>query len=98
MAHRLTGKDKSVRIPLDYHEKVGRRRRLWAIGVGVALLLVALVVGALGYWKNWAAPLRPVHSAHAAWETECSACHAPMAPTSSADRTRWTLTQRCNLL
>ena len=85
MSHNLTGKDKAARIPLGYHRIVRANRRKWALVSVVALLLVAGVVLATGYWKTWAAPLRPVHSAHAAWETECSACHSTLTPTTSGN-------------
>jgi len=86
MSHlNLTGKDKSARIPLPYHEKVGRRRRKYAIIAGVALLVIAGVVVALGSWKAWSAPLRPVHSSHASFENDCSQCHDAGKPTNSSN-------------
>lgn len=94
MVHNLTGKDKSARIPLPYHQQVGRSRKKWAIGAGVILLLAAVGFGATGYWKEWSAPMRPVHSSHAAWENDCSSCHAPLKPTNSGNALSGMLSDR----
>jgi predicted CXXCH cytochrome family protein len=80
------GKDKAARVPLDYFRRGGRRKwPITALLVAVTLLAVGAAL-ATGWWRRVAAP-GPVHFAHAAWETDCAACHAPFQPTAS--RNAW---------
>ena len=84
MAPKITGKQRAVRIPLDYYK---HRDPLTRWKLALALLAPAL---ALGWWFGgdaWSrgqAGLRashgPVAAVHATWEQQCEACHVPFAP------------------
>lgn len=78
-----TGKQRAVRIPLDYYKKADglSRWKLW-------LTALALIVG-VGWWVsgmfgsdggNLRYSRGPVASVHATWEQNCEACHVPFRP------------------
>jgi hypothetical protein len=86
-ARRPSGKQRAIRIPLDYYksrDSMGRWR----------LVLVCLTpVVALGWWfgdqllRGDRAEIRashgPVWAGHAMWEHDCRACHVPFEPIKS---------------
>jgi hypothetical protein len=89
-----TSKKRTVRIPLDYYKRPDPlswwKRLLSALAV---LLAAAWVVG-IG-WDFWSPARRqermlrlashgPLARAHATWETQCDACHAPFRPIADA--------------
>jgi Cytochrome c7 and related cytochrome c len=92
---RESGKQRSMRIPLDYykHPDLLERGKLW--------LAAGALLAALGWWASgldWdfqhggirqsdrgrqrVSP-GPVAVAHAAWEFKCDACHVPFTPISA---------------
>jgi predicted CXXCH cytochrome family protein len=93
---RETGKQRSLRIPLDYfkHPDLLERGKLWVTAAAFAL--------ALGWWASgleWdsqrggvrqsdrgrqRASAGPVALVHAPWESKCETCHVPFAPISAA--------------
>ncbi len=80
----VTGKDKAVRVTLDYFRDTGKSRKIAvvsALGVVGAGLLVSL---AFGWWRDLASPGK-LNTVHAAWERDCTACHVPLKPTSSGN-------------
>src|SRR5438046_2250641 len=81
-----------TRVPLETRPAQDRLRRWknrlnWllpaAVVVGVLVLLLARGDGGTAVYT----PRGPLTSAHATWETECTACHTPLAPIQPA---RWT--------
>jgi hypothetical protein len=85
-----TSKKRSVRIPLDYYKCPDRLTR-WKGSLSMVAGLVALA-WALGLgWDFWSGPRRearsrslashgPLVRAHATWDSQCEACHAPFRP------------------
>src|SRR5690242_17829333 len=77
-----TGKQRATRIPLDYYKKPNLLER-WKTGLALAALVVTcgwLAAGLLGSDQGRVRYSRgPVASVHAAWEDNCTACHAPFA-------------------
>jgi hypothetical protein len=86
----VTGKDKSSRVPLDYFR--GSSKSKWIAALVVTCVVVAGLVASLasGYWRELSSPGK-LHTVHAAWEQDCSACHAVLQPTSSRNGLRATL-------
>jgi hypothetical protein len=85
-----TSKKRTVRIPLDYYKRPdGLARWRWILS-GLAVLVAAAWGLGLG-WDFWSpgairqrtrqlASHGPLTKAHATWENECDACHAPFRP------------------
>jgi predicted CXXCH cytochrome family protein len=95
-----SGKEKAARVPISYYRRTDR----WKVGLLVAgVLAPAVVLGSLAAagWQWRAGSPGRVHAAHAAWENDCSACHAPGQPTSDTNPVGWVLgrsgptTSRC---
>jgi hypothetical protein len=90
MALRQTGKQRSVRIPLDYFQKPDRltRGKVWLSGVAVALCVLWIL--GIGWnprdWSSAGMRSRALAShgtlarVHATWDNACEACHMPFAP------------------
>jgi hypothetical protein len=86
-AAKITGKQRAVRIPLDYYKHLDALTR-WKL----ALAFLASVL-ALGWWFGgdaWShgqTALRvshgPVAAVHATWEQRCEVCHVPFQPIGS---------------
>jgi hypothetical protein len=87
MSPRETGKQRAIRIPLDYYKRPDRLER-WKLRLGGAALVAALAWPALGFVplagvgehieKTYARG--PVTAVHATWEADCTTCHTPFAP------------------
>ena len=81
---RESAKQRSRRIPLDYHRQptdleMGRRRWTW-IAAALGGIYVAWVL--LGWCLGWPQAARqfspaPLADVHAAWSDDCAACHVP---------------------
>ncbi len=92
MSEGPTGKSLSSRIPLDYvhhPNRVERWKRLLALVafvVAIGWVVVGLRVDSHGVglsdWGRLQASRGPVAEVHAAWESNCEACHVPFAPMS----------------
>lgn len=94
MASGRTGKQRAARIPLDYfrHRNPMESWKRW-LAIAAAVLVVGWFVlglrldaqgrgirfSSLGRMR---ASRGPVARVHAAWETNCEACHAPFSPIS----------------
>jgi predicted CXXCH cytochrome family protein len=78
----MTGKQRAVRIPLDYFKKSDGLTR-WKVALA-ALFFVAPVLWAASFWVRPKGPLDysrgPLATVHATWEEKCDACHAPFKP------------------
>jgi hypothetical protein len=78
-----TGKQRAARIPLDYYKKPNRLER-WTLWLGLAALLATggwLAAGLLRDDRGRGNYSRgPVAAVHAAWESNCTACHVPFTP------------------
>ncbi|MFL5244937.1 MAG: hypothetical protein ACJ8FY_22775 [Gemmataceae bacterium] len=88
MPSRETGKQRAIRIPLDYYKQRSPLDR-WKL----RLTAVALVVS-LGWWASgYVFPARgnmkyahgPVAWSHAGWEAQCEVCHLPFSPINGND-------------
>ena len=88
MPTRETGKQRAIRIPLDYYKQRSPLDR-WKLWLAAAALVVSL-----GWWASaYAFPSKgntkyshgPVIWAHAAWEAKCEACHLPFSPINGND-------------
>ncbi len=84
---RETGKQRAVRIPLDYFKQADGLTR-WKLGLTALALVLALSWWASGFVTSDEGRLRyargPVASVHATWEANCEACHAPFSPINGA--------------
>jgi hypothetical protein len=88
MPSQETGKQRAIRIPLDYYKHRGPLDR-WKLGLAAAALLLSI-----GWWASgFAFPDKgvmkyshgPVAWSHAAWESKCEACHVPFSPINGND-------------
>lgn len=73
------GKHRASRIPLDYYHTPSSisRTKFW-LSIGAVLLCVLIIGGAVGFEESkQIANHGELCSAHAAWETQCDACHVP---------------------
>jgi predicted CXXCH cytochrome family protein len=83
MAVRETGKQRAARIPLDYFKHPDRLVRtkyqltFLAIFAAVAFWAIGWLLGDRGRVQYSHGPVNVVH---AAWETNCEACHVPFEP------------------
>src|SRR6516162_7402023 len=90
MPQQETGKQRAIRIPLDYFRKgdtLGHWKRLFgfaALIAAVAWLVAAYLLPSLFPGRFPAADMLyargPVARVHAAWEEDCQACHVPFTP------------------
>src|SRR5262245_1355514 len=83
MAATQVGKQRAVRIPLDYYKRATPLER-WKDWLGLLALLVAggwlaggLLLGDGGDLRYSRGPLAQVHQT---WEANCAACHEPFVP------------------
>jgi hypothetical protein len=80
---RETGKQRAVRIPLDYFKHADGLTR-WKLTLTALALLLALGWWASGFVTSHEGRLRysrgPLTAAHATWEANCETCHAPFSP------------------
>jgi len=83
MAATQAGKQRAVRIPLDYYKRATPLER-WKDWLGLLALLVAggwlaggLLLGDGGDLRYSRGPLAQVHQT---WEANCAACHEPFVP------------------
>jgi predicted CXXCH cytochrome family protein len=86
----LSGKQRASRIPLRYF-RAGRKRKLVLCLIAGAVPLAVWGLAWLrgGEFGAAAASPAPVHSVHAAWENQCSTCHAgTLEPTGSTNALR----------
>jgi hypothetical protein len=87
MPARETGKQRAVRIPLDYYKHPDRIER-WKLGLGGVALAAAVAWPVLGLIPLGGLPdaveetysRGPVAAVHATWEADCAACHTPFSP------------------
>src|SRR5208337_2485507 len=83
-----TGKQRAIRIPLDYFKQPNplERWKLWLSGIALLLaagwIIAGLVQSDQGRSRYSRGPLAKVH---AAWDTECSACHVSFSPINSSN-------------
>ena len=87
-----TSKEKSARIDWGYHaaKRPMVRVRTWLWVLAFALVAVPLVGATVGYALTdtghttftASASRGPLTNAHAAWDTQCEACHVPFQPVS----------------
>ena len=82
MLSSLSGKERAARVPLNYFRRAGRRKWLVTLTVLSVALVAAAASVASGFWRQLAMPGK-VHNAHAAFEDNCAACHAPLQPSTS---------------
>jgi hypothetical protein len=90
MASRQTGKQRSVRIPLDYFKSSDGLARGKALLSVAAVVVCAFWVLGIGWdvrqWPRRAARSRALAShgelarVHTSWDNECEACHVPFTP------------------
>jgi hypothetical protein len=80
---RETGKQRAIRIPLDYFKRPDAMSR-WKLRLTALALVLALGWWASGFVTSDDGRLRysrgPVAAVHATWEANCEACHVPFAP------------------
>lgn len=84
MESKTTGKQRAVRIPLDYYKHRDALSR-WKLGLAFLAPLLALAWWFGGdAWSSGQSGLRashgPVAAVHATWEHQCEACHVPFQP------------------
>ena len=81
MAAKETGKERALRIPLDYYKKPDALQKCKRWLAGIALALAALWIGAT-LWAHDEQPYAPgpVAAVHAAWDGQCMACHQDLSP------------------
>ena len=90
MAGERTGKSLASRIPLDYHRRPNSVEswKRWLALLAFVGALAWVAVGfrfdkgrpALGDWGRLQASRGPVAKVHAAWDSDCEACHVPFTP------------------
>lgn len=79
MAPRETGKQRAIRIPLQYYTRPDRLQS-WKIRLTVVALVLSVVWWASGFFipdARFRYSRGPLASVHAMWETDCEACHDP---------------------
>jgi predicted CXXCH cytochrome family protein len=85
MPDRETGKQRAVRIPLDYYKRPDRLQR-WKSRLGGLALIAAVAWPVLGLVPGAGRAVQrsysrgPVAAVHATWESDCNACHTPFTP------------------
>ncbi|MGE3808145.1 MAG: hypothetical protein AB7K24_26075 [Gemmataceae bacterium] len=83
-----TGKQRAIRIPLDYFKQPDRMSR-WKLRLALVAFIACLAWLAVnllaGDARNYDYARGPVAAVHATWEDNCNACHVPFVPI--ADRT-----------
>jgi hypothetical protein len=83
MPARETGKQRAIRIPLDYYRHPDRLER-WKLRLGILALAAAVAWPVLsllpvgGVERSYSRG--PVAAVHTTWKAECTACHTPFAP------------------
>lgn len=86
MAAQVTGKQRAVRIPLDYYKRPTCLER-WKEWLGVVALVVSGGWLASGLLRSDGGDLRysrgPVANVHQAWDANCAACHDSFVPIQS---------------
>jgi hypothetical protein len=85
MPDRETGKQRAIRIPLDYHKRPDRLQRckLWLGGLALVLALAWPVLGlapGVGQAVQRGYSRGSVAAVHATWESDCTTCHTPFTP------------------
>lgn len=80
---RETGRQRAMRIPLDYYKRPGpleRGKKVLAWTAIVAGLLFGAFTLFAGDRGNKMVSRGQVHAVHAAWDQNCEACHVPFSP------------------
>jgi hypothetical protein len=78
-----TGKQRAIRIPLDYYKRPHfmERWKRWAAIIAFVTTLAWLGTSLLRSDQNRLSYSRgPVAGVHAAWDAQCDACHVPFQP------------------
>src|SRR5262249_60943800 len=88
MGERETGKQRVIRIPLEYYKHRSPLDR-WKLGLTGLAVIVSLGWWASGYVFPSKGDMKfshgPVAWSHAAWEAKCETCHLPFSPINGND-------------
>ena len=79
MPPRETGKQRAIRIPLQYYTRPDRMQG-WKVKLTFVALGISVAWWASGFFSSdgrFRYSRGPVAAVHAMWETECEACHDP---------------------